>query len=64
MSDEKKVSLVVNSKVKKLVADKHGLRCSAEVMDTLTKKVEEILESAATKAKDSKRKTIKSVDLD
>ena len=61
---EKKETLVVASKVKKHLADKHGLRCSAEVMDKLTDAVEAVLAGAAEKAKAAKRKTVKAVDLD
>lgn len=64
MSDEKKEVLVVSSKVKKHVSTKHDMRCSAEVMDALSAKVEALLAEAATKASAAKRKTIKASDLD
>lgn len=65
MSEETKSEvLVVSSKVKKHVASKHDMRCSAEVMDALTAKVEALLAEAAQKASAAKRKTIKASDLE
>lgn len=64
MSEEKKEVLVVSSKVKKHVTEKHGLRVSADVLDALTTKVETLLAEASKKAVQAKRKTVKASDLD
>jgi hypothetical protein len=55
--------LVVASKVKKLVKGM-GLRSSSDYLETLSKKVEEIVKASAEKVKtEGKKKTLGSEDL-
>jgi len=56
--------LVVASKIKKRIKDKYGLSTSANVMDALTKMIEDKIDEAAERAKSSKRKTIMDRDFD
>ena len=55
--------LVVASKIKKLVRDKAGMNTSAEVLETLSQKVEQLCVEAIDRAKADGRKTIKGRDI-
>jgi histone H3/H4 len=55
--------LVVASKVKKLVREKSGMNTSAEVLESLSQKVEQICMEAIERAKQDGRKTVKSRDI-
>ena len=55
--------LVVASKVKKFVKEKTGMSTSAEILELLSKKVEQLCLEAVERAKADGRKTIKSRDL-
>lgn len=55
--------LVVASKIKKFIKDKAGMNTSANVMDALTKLVEEECLKAIENAKANKRKTVKDRDF-
>ncbi len=55
--------LVVSSKVKKFVREKSGLSTSAEVLEALSQKVEQLCLEGIEKAKADKRKTVKARDL-
>jgi histone H3/H4 len=57
-------ALVVTSKIKKLIRDKSGFNTSAELIDSLSQKVEQICLSAIERAKADGRKTVKGRDLD
>ena len=57
-------TLVVTSKIKKLIREKAGFNTSAELIDALSKKVEQICVGAIERAKADKRKTVKGRDLD
>lgn len=54
--------LVVQSKVREL-AKKAKLRLSGDAVETLSKKVEELVKTAGKRAVDNKRQTIKSQDI-
>jgi histone H3/H4 len=56
--------LVVSSKVKKLVRDKSGFNTSAEILDVLSQRVEQLCLQAIEKARADGRKTVKARDLD
>lgn len=55
--------LVVASKVKKLIKDKSGMNSSANVMDALTKIVEQEVSKAIARANADKRKTVMDRDF-
>lgn len=55
--------LVVASKVKKFVREKSGMNTSAEVLEGLSQKVEQICIEAIEKARADGRKTVKARDL-
>jgi histone H3/H4 len=55
--------LVVASKIKKLVREKAGFNTSAEVLDVLSQRVENLCAAAIEKARADGRKTIKGRDL-
>lgn len=55
--------LVVASKVKKLVREKSGMNTSAEVLETLSQKVEQICMEAIERARQDGRKTVKGRDI-
>jgi len=57
-------ALVVTSKIKKFVREKSGFNTSAELIDGLSKKVEEICMEAIERARADGRKTVKGRDLD
>ena len=57
-------TLVVTSKIKKLIREKAGFNTSAELIDALSQKVEQICVNAIERAKADKRKTVKGRDLD
>lgn len=54
--------LVVQSKVKAYVSDK-DMRSSSDLADALDAKVKELLDAAATRAKEHGKSTIKPYDL-
>jgi hypothetical protein len=56
--------LVVASKVKKFVRDKSGFNTSAEILDVLSQRVENLCLAAIEKAKADGRKTLKGRDLE
>jgi len=56
--------LVVASKVKKLIKDKSGFNTSAEILEVLSQRVENLCASAIEKAKADGRKTVKGRDLE
>ena len=62
MSNEKLV-LVVASKLKKHVKEKHGLSCSKELSDALSLEVAKIVDGAVENAKRAKRKTLMVKDI-
>jgi histone H3/H4 len=55
--------LVVASKVKKFVREKSGMSTSAEVLEGLSQKVEQVCLDAIEKARADGRKTVKGRDL-
>lgn len=55
--------LVVASKVKKLIREKSGMNTSAEVLETLSQKVEALCAGAIERAKEDGRKTVKGRDF-
>lgn len=55
--------LVVASKVKKFVREKSGMSTSAEILEGLSQKVEQICLDAIEKARADGRKTVKGRDL-
>jgi histone H3/H4 len=55
--------LVVASKVKKLIREKSGMNTSAEVLETLSRKVEALCTDAIERAKADGRKTVKGRDF-
>ncbi|MEW6324806.1 MAG: hypothetical protein AB1515_05415 [Nitrospirota bacterium] len=56
--------LVVASKVKKFIKEKAGFNTSAETLEGLSQKVEQICLAAIEKAKADGRKTVKGRDLE
>jgi histone H3/H4 len=54
--------LVVQSKVKEYIKKK-GCNTSGDAVDTLSQKVQALLDSAVTRCKDNGRKTVKPADL-
>ncbi len=56
--------LVVTSKVKKFVREKSGFNTSAELIDALSQKVEQLCMTAIERAKADGRKTVKGRDLE
>lgn len=56
--------LVVASKIKKLVREKSGFNTSAEILDVLSQRVENLCLAAIEKAKADGRKTVKGRDLE
>lgn len=55
--------LVVSSKVKKFVREKSGLSTSAEVLEALSQRVEQLCLEGIERAKADGRKTVKGRDL-
>ena len=55
--------LVVASKIKKRIKDKHGMNTSASVMDALTEIVEREINKAVENAASDKRKTVMDRDF-
>ena len=55
--------LVVASKIKKFVREKASFNTSAEIMDVLSRKVEQLCLEAIEKARADGRKTVKGRDL-
>lgn len=55
--------LVVSSKVKKYIKDKSGMNTSASSMEALTKKLQQIIDQAISKAQSEKRKTVMDRDI-
>ncbi|MDN3507863.1 MAG: hypothetical protein P0S94_02955 [Simkaniaceae bacterium] len=55
--------LVVASKVKKHIKEKHGMNTSSSAMEALTHEVVKALNHAAENAKSDKRKTIMDRDF-
>jgi histone H3/H4 len=55
--------LVVASKVKKFIREKSGMNTSAEILEELSRKVEQLCLEAVEKAKADGRKTVKGRDL-
>lgn len=64
MSQDTDITLVVVSKVKKLVKDTHGLRTSVEAIEALSTMVLEACAEAAVNAKADGRKTIQARDFE
>jgi len=56
--------LVVTSKIKKFIRDKSGFNTSAELIESLSQKVEQLCLSAIERAKVDGRKTVKGRDLE
>ncbi len=56
-------TLVVASKVKAYIKAKSGLKCSASVIDALSKRVGELCDAAIENAKGDKRKTVQDKDV-
>jgi len=56
--------LVVASKIKKLIREKSGFNTSAEILDVLSQRVENLCMAAIEKAKTDGRKTVKGRDLE
>lgn len=56
--------LVVASKIKKFVREKASFNTSAEIMDVLSRRVEQLCLEAIDKARADGRKTLKGRDLD
>lgn len=59
-----KLNLIVTSKVKQQIKAKAGFNTSAEVIDQLNKKVDNLLDQAMAKAKEDGRKTVMGRDFD
>ena len=55
--------LVVASKIKKFVREKSGMSTSAEALEGLSQKIEQICLDAIEKARADGRKTVKGRDL-
>jgi len=55
--------LVVTSKVKKYIKDKHGFNTSAETIAILSKAIEALCEKGADAAKADGRKTVMARDI-
>ena len=64
MSEEKKESLVVASKVKAYIKSTGGLSTSQAVIEKLTDKITEMCDQAVENAKNEKRKTVMDRDFD
>ncbi len=58
------VVLVVASKIKSYVKETHGLSTSKQVMEQLTVRIQKMIEMAAQKATEAKRKTIMDRDIE
>jgi histone H3/H4 len=56
--------LVVASKVKKFIKEKSGFNTSAETLEGLSQKVEQLCAAAIEKARADGRKTVKGRDLE
>jgi histone H3/H4 len=56
--------LVVASKIKKFIREKAGFNTSAEALEGLSRKVEQVCLAAIEKAKADGRKTVKDRDLE
>ena len=56
-------TLVVASKVKAYIKKKSDLKCSASVIDALSKRVSELCDAAIENAKSDKRKTVQDKDI-
>lgn len=56
--------LVVASKIKKYVREKAGFNTSAEILDVMSRRVEQLCQEAIEKARGDGRKTIKARDLE
>jgi len=56
--------LVVGSKVKQYIQQEHELRCSAEVLESLSNMVREMLDKAAAACKEAKMGTVKARHLE
>lgn len=56
--------LVVSSKVKKLIREKSGFNTSAESLDILSQKVEQLCLQAIDRARSDGRKTVKGRDVE
>jgi len=56
--------LVVASKVKKFIKEKAGFNTSAETLEKLSQKVEQLCLAAVEKARADGRKTVKERDLE
>ncbi len=56
--------LVVASKIKKYVREKAGFNTSSEILDVMSRKVEQLCQEAIEKARADGRKTIKARDLE
>ena len=56
------VSVIVQSKVKQLLRD-HDLRVDGELVDEVNRRVKQMLNSAADRAKGNNRKTVRPHDL-
>ncbi len=55
--------LVVASKIKKYVREKSGFNTSSEILEEISKKVEQLCLGAIEKARADGRKTVKGRDL-
>ena len=55
--------LIVVSKLKKYVREKHGLSTSDQVIDVLSDRVREICDAAAEKSRQAGRKTLMDRDF-
>lgn len=58
-----KEALVVASKVKNYIKEQGDLKCSAKVIDVLSDRIRDILDTAIESAKDDKRKTVQERDV-
>lgn len=58
-----KEALVVASKVKNYIKEQGDLKCSAKVIDVLSDRIREILDTAIGNAKNDKRKTVQERDV-
>ncbi|MBN2617927.1 MAG: NFYB/HAP3 family transcription factor subunit [Spirochaetales bacterium] len=56
-------ALVVASKIKNYIKEKGDLKCSAKVIDALSDKIRDILDSAIESAVKDKRKTVQDKDI-
>ncbi len=56
--------LVVASKIKKLIKEKADFNTSGEALEVLSRKVEQLCQTAIEKAKADGRKTVKARDLE